>query len=258
MIFYRNQWVAFSTLLNKEIIRLFRIWAQTIVPTVVTTILYFMVFGQVLGSRIGAIDGVPYIQFMTPGLIMLAVVNNSFINVVSTFFFAKFIRSIEEFLVAPMSYFAILMGFVLGGTVRGVMNGLIVALIALFFTPIHILHPGVMCATLILTSLLFGFLGFVNAVFAKTFDSINIVPTFVLTPLLYLGGIFYSIHMLPEPWHMIAQWNPILYVINAFRYSLLGVTDISIGYTLMVISVCTFVLGSIAWWLLSRGIGIKS
>lgn len=253
----RSQWHAFSTLVVKEYNRIVRIWVQTILPPAITMTLYFIIFGSLIGRRIGEMDGFGYMEFIAPGLIMLAVITNSYGNVVSSFFGAKFGRHIEEMLVSPMPNYLILLGHVAGGVVRGLMVGGIVTVVALFFTRLEVQHPWVVLSTVILTSVVFSLGGFINAVFAKKFDDISIVPTFVLTPLTYLGGVFYSISLLPEFWQRVSQANPILYMVNAFRYGVLGSSDIPIGTAYALILVAIALLYGFSMYLLNKGIGLR-
>jgi ABC-2 type transport system permease protein len=228
----REQWVAFWTIFTKEIRRFTRIWIQTLLPPVITMSLYFVIFGALIGSRIGKMDGFDYMSFVVPGLIMMSVITNSYANVVSSFFSAKFQHSIEELLVSPTPNYIILAGYVSGGVARGLLVGLLVSIVSFFFTGVAIHNLGIIILVVFLTSTLFATAGFLNAVFADSFDDINIVPTFVLTPLTYLGGVFYSITLLPEFWQAVSKLNPVLYVVNSFRYGFLGITDINIGYAL--------------------------
>jgi ABC-2 type transport system permease protein len=221
-------WVAFKTLITKEYIRVIRIWIQTIVPPAITMTLYFIIFGNLIGRRIGDMDGFDYMQYIAPGLIMMSVITNSYGNVVSSFFGAKFGRHIEEMLVSPMSNVTIVLGHVAGGVVRGMLVGSLVTVVALAFTSLRVTHPLVTVSVILLSSVVFSLAGFINAVFARKFDDISIVPTFVLTPLTYLGGVFYSISLLPEFWQRVSMANPILYMVNAFRFGILGTSDISI------------------------------
>ncbi len=234
-----------------------RIWIQTILPAAVTTALYFIIFGTLIGERIGEMDGHSYIDFIVPGLILMAVITNSYANVVSSFFSSKFQRHIEELLISPVPNWIIIVGYVGGGVARGIMVGIAVTLVSLFFTDLSIYSYGLTLLVLILTSILFALGGLINAIFAKTFDDISIVPTFVLTPLTYLGGVFYSIKMLPEFWQNVSLGNPILYMVNAFRYGLLGASDIPIGTALVIILLFIIVLGVISHFMLARGVGIK-
>jgi ABC-2 type transport system permease protein len=227
--------VAFLTILVKEVRRFTRIWAQTLLPPAITVVLYFVIFGKLIGSRIGDMGGFDYIQFVVPGLIMMAVINNSYANVVSSFFGAKFQHHIEELLVSPTPNWVILLGFTAGGVARGLCVGLIVTLLSLFFTRLHVQDIGLTVLVVLLTSVLFSLAGLINAVFADNFDDISIIPTFVLTPLTYLGGVFYSMDLLPPFWRELAHLNPILYMVNAFRYGLLGVSDIHVGFALAMI-----------------------
>ena len=249
--------IAFYSIVNKEITRFMRIWSQTLLPSAITSVLYFMIFGSLIGSRIGLIDGIPYMQFIVPGLIMMAVINNAYTNVVFSFFSAKFQRNIEELLVSPTPTIYILLGYVAGGVLRAVLAGIIVTLVALCFTSIPLANWWLMFILLILTATLFATAGLINAVYANNFDSVNIVPTFILGPLTYLGGIFYSIHMLSPFWQHISMVNPILYIINAFRYSLLGISDIGIGIAISLIIGLNIILFFVALYLLENGIGLR-
>ena len=250
--------IALVTLTKKEIRRFLRIWVQTLVPPAVTMSLYFVIFGTLIGPRIGSMDGLDYIQFMIPGLIMMSVITSSYSNVVSSFYSVKFQKSIEELLVSPMPSWAILLGFVLGGVSRGVLIGCIVFCVSLFFYPgMSIVNPALTILVLFLTTILFSLMGFLNAVFADSFDDISIIPTFVLTPLIYLGGVFYSINLLPEFWRNVSMANPMLYVVNTFREGMLGVSDVSISFALFMIVFFIALLGSLSLWLLHKGTGIR-
>ena len=249
--------VAVKTLIRKEVIRVMRIWVQTIVPPAITMTLYFIIFGNLIGRRIGQMDGFDYMQYLAPGLIMMSVITNSYGNVVSSFFGAKFGRHLEEMLVSPMSNSAIIIGHVAGGVIRGLSVGAMVTIIALFFTRLDVAHPLVTISIVLLSSIVFALMGFINAVFAKKFDDISIVPTFVLTPLTYLGGVFYSISLLPEFWQNVSKANPILYMVNAFRYGILGVSDISISVAYVMLVGFIIILFSACLYLLNRGIGIR-
>ena len=239
---FNQQWIAFRTILRKEIKRFTRIWVQTLLPPAITMALYFVIFGKLIGSRIGEMDGFSYIQFVAPGLIMMSVLTNSYSNVVSSFFSAKFQRSVEEILVSPTPNYIILLGYCMGGVARGLAVGVLVTLLSLVFTDLHIHSWVVTVAIVILTSMLFSLAGFINAVYANSFDDISIIPTFVLTPLTYLGGVFYSIHLLPDFWQGVSQLNPILYMVNAFRYGMLGVSDINVAGAFAGLLVCLAVL----------------
>ena len=249
--------VAVKTIIRKEVVRVMRIWVQTIVPPAITMTLYFIIFGNLIGRRIGSMDGFDYMQYIAPGLIMMSVITNSYGNVVSSFFGAKFGRHVEEMLVAPMSYATIIIGHVAGGVLRGLLVGALVTIIALFFTRLHVANPLVVISVVLLSSIVFSLAGFINAVFAKKFDDISIVPTFVLTPLTYLGGVFYSISLLPEFWQTVSKANPILYMVNAFRYGILGTSDISIGHAYVILLIFVVVLFSACMALMRRGIGIR-
>lgn len=249
--------IGFTTLIRKEFIRVIRIWVQTIVPPAITMTLYFIIFGNLIGRRIGTMEGFDYMQYIAPGLIMMSVITNSYANVVSSFFGAKFGRHVEEMLVSPMSNVTIILGHVAGGVVRGLLVGSLVTAIALGFTSLRVEHPMVTVSIVLLSSIVFSLAGFINAVFAKKFDDISIVPTFVLTPLTYLGGVFYSISLLPEVWQKVSLANPILYMVNAFRYGILGVSDISIGYAYAIIGLFVAGLFTVSLTLMNRGVGIR-
>ncbi|MDB6062457.1 MAG: type transporter [Verrucomicrobiaceae bacterium] len=250
--------VAFSTIVRKEARRFLRIWSQTLLPPAISMALYFVIFGQLIGSRIGSMGGFSYMQFMVPGLIMMAVLTNAYSNVVSSFFGAKFQRHIEELLVSPTSNHTILLGFVVGGILRGICVGAIVTVLSLFFSHLHIQHPLITLTILLLTSLLFSLAGFINAVYANNFDDISIVPTFVLTPLTYLGGVFYSIELLPPFWANLSRFNPILYIVNAFRYGFLGVSDVNIWFAFGIVLVFIVVAYAYSMYLLSSGKRLRS
>ena len=249
---------AFRTVLIKETLRFSRIWIQTILPPMITTALYFIIFGKLIGSQIGDVHGYQYMQYIVPGLILMAVVTNAYANVVSSFFSAKFQRNVEEMLVSPVPNYIILLGYIGGGLARGLSVGAAVTVVAVFFTPIPLHNIWVVISIMVLTCVLFALGGFINAVYAKNFDHISIVPTFVLTPLTYLGGVFYSVSMLPPFWQHVSLANPILYMINAFRFGLLGVSDVGLGTAYGVI--CGFIVALFwfALFLLQRGHGIRS
>ena len=250
--------VALWTLTVKEVRRFMRIWVQTLVPPAVTMSLYFVIFGSLIGPRIGTMDGFDYIQFMIPGLIMMSVITNSYNNVVSSFYGIKFQKSIEELLISPMPNWSILLGFVLGGVARGVMIGFIVYGVSLLFYPsFTIVNPLLTLFVLFLTAILFSLMGFINAVFADSFDDISIIHTFILTPLIYLGGVFYSINILPEVWRSISMANPMLYVVNTFREGMLGVSDVSIMFSLGMILGFIGLLTGACLYLLNKGTGIR-
>ena len=251
-------WVAFKSLASKEIIRFVRIWQQTIIPPVITTTLYFVIFGNLIGPRIGEMEGFDYMNFIVPGLILMAVITNSYANVASSFFSAKFQRSIEELLVSPTANITILFGYVAGGVARGILVGLVVTLVSLFFSKLEIYNLTVLFSVTILTSVLFALGGFTNALLAKKFDDISIIPTFVLTPFTYLGGVFYSIKLLPEFWQTVSHFNPVLYMINAFRYGFLGISDIPLLSSYLIIMAFIVVLFAINLHLINRGYGLRT
>lgn len=254
----RARRVGFQTIVRREFDRIVRIWAQTIVPPAITATLYFVIFGSLIGRRIGDMGGFSYMQYIAPGLIMMSVITHSYGNVVSSFFGAKFGRHIEELLVSPLPNWLIVLGYVVGGVVRGLMVGLVVTVIALFFTHLHVEHLFTVLAAVLLTSVVFSLGGFLNAVFAKNFDQITFVPTFILTPMTYLGGVFFSIGLLPELWQHVARANPILYMVNGFRYGLLGVSDVGLGMAFGIMALFAVLLYCAAYYLLKQGIGLRS
>ena len=254
----RQFWIAYLTIARKEIRRFMRIWVQTIFPPVITMALYFIIFGNLIGQRIGEMDGMSYVDFIVPGLIMMSIITNSYANVVSSFYGAKYSRHIEEMQVAPVPNLVILLGFVTGGIARGICVGIAVTLVSMFFSEFRIHDPAVVLLVAVLTASLFSMAGLINAIFANSFDDISIIPTFVLTPLTYLGGIFYSISMLPEFWQKVSLANPILYMINAFRYGFLGITDISLWASYGISLAFIAVLYCICLWLLRTGKGIRT
>lgn len=250
--------IAFNTIVIKEITRFTRIWVQTILPPAISMTLYFIIFGSLIGPRIGAMKGFDYIDYIAPGIIMMSIINNAYANVVSSFFGAKFQRHIEEMLVAPIPNIIILAGFITGGVTRGVMVGFVVTIVALCFTDLHIYSYAVTFSVAFISSIVFSLAGMVNGIFAKKFDDISIIPTFVLTPLIYLGGIFYSIDMLPHAWQTVSSFNPMLYIINAFRFGMLGASDIDIVHAFLMLIVFVIVLFCFSLYLLNNGIGIKT
>lgn len=254
----RRNAIAFETIVIKEVLRFIRIWVQTVLPPAITTALYFIIFGGLIGSRIGEMDGLRYMDFIVPGLIMMSIITNSYANVVSSFYGSKFQHHIEEMMVAPIPNYLIILGFVAGGVCRGLTVGVAVTLVSLFFSPFSVHSVPVTLSVVLLTSILFALAGLINGIFAKSFDDISIVPTFVLTPLTYLGGVFYSISMLPEFWQGVSHLNPILYMVNAFRYGLLGVTDIDLWLSYAIILGFIVALFSFSLHLLGKGHGIRS
>ena len=254
----RRNWIALGTIVRREVNRILRIWGQTLVPPAITMTLYFLIFGGLIGSRVGEMDGIRYMDFIVPGLVMMSVIQNSYGNISSSFFGAKFGRHVEELLVSPMPPWVILGGYVTGAVLRGMLVGAIVLAISMLFTRVTMPHPLITCTTVLLGATIVSLAGFVNAVYAKKFDDIAIVPTFILTPLTYLGGVFYSVKLLP-PWAEAAtHLNPIFYMVNAFRYGLLGVSDVPLwlAYALMLGFVAA--LAALGLWLLKRGVGLRS
>ncbi|MBV1959501.1 MAG: ABC transporter permease [Pseudomonadales bacterium] len=255
---WQEKWVAFKTILSREIRRYMRIWLQTLIPPAITTGLYFVIFGNLIGSRIGEMGGYDYMQFIVPGLIMMAVITNSYANVVASFYNTKFQRHIEEMLVSPLPNYIILTGYILGGVSRGIIVGIIVTIMSLFFSDLVVENVWITIIVVFLTAVLFSIFGFINAVFANSFDDISIVPTFILTPLTYLGGVFYSINLLPDFWRSVSMANPILYMVNTFRYGILGVSDIDVTWAF--VAIILFIVGfyMYALHLLNSGRGIRS
>lgn len=254
----RANLVALYTVTRREVHRVLRIWTQTLVPPAITMTLYFVIFGKVIGSRVGPMDGFSYIQYILPGLVMMSIINNCYSNITSSFFGSKFGRYVEELLASPMPSWVVLTGYVAGAVLRGLLVGAIVLGIALMFTSLKLAHPLVAVTTVLLGATIFSLAGFINAMFAKKFDDIAIVPTFVLVPLTYLGGVFYSVKMLGQPWRGISMANPILYMVSAFRFGVLGIGDVPLWIAYLVM--CGFVaaLGAVALLLLHRGIGLRS
>jgi ABC-2 type transport system permease protein len=250
--------IALKSIIYKEIHRFMRIWVQTLVPPAITISLYFVIFGELIGSRIGQMSGFDYMSFIVPGLIMMSVITNSYSNVASSFFSAKWQRNVEEMLVAPVPNWVIVAGYVAGGMIRGILVGVIVTFIALLFVDIQVHNIWVIIATVTLTSATFSLGGLINAIFAGSFDDISIIPTFILTPLTYLGGVFYSISLLPEFWQGVSQLNPIVYMVNAFRYGFLGISDVSLSLSFAVLGVFIVSLFVIAMTLITRGVGLRS
>ncbi|MEX0623649.1 ABC transporter permease [Saccharospirillum sp.] len=251
-------WVAFSTIVYKEVRRFTRIWVQTLLPPAITMVLYFIIFGNLIGSRIGTMDGYDYMQFIVPGLIMMTVITNSYGNVSSSFFSNKFQKSIEELMVSPVPNWVIMLGFVVGGVARGLACGFIVTLLSLWFTDLQIVNLFVTLSVILLTAIVFATAGLINAIFATKFDDVTIVPTFILTPLTYLGGVFYSVSLLPEVWQWVSKLNPILYMVNTFRYGIIGHSDIPLLAAYGMLLMFTTLLMSWALYLLHTGRGLRS
>jgi ABC-2 type transport system permease protein len=251
-------WVGYSTIVRKEITRILRIWGQTIVPPAITMSLYFIIFGELIGRRIGEMGGFTYMQYIVPGLVIMSVITNSYGNMVSSFFGAKFGKHIEELLISPLPNWIILSGYVTGALARGLMVGVVVMGVSLFFTRIEVQHPLVMMSVLLLTAIVFALAGMVNAIFAQKFDDIAIIPTFILAPLTYLGGVFYSIALLPEFWQKVSSFNPILYMVNGFRYGMLGVSDVDLSLSYGVILAAGMILFVSCLYLLNKGTGMRT
>jgi ABC-2 type transport system permease protein len=253
----RTRWIGFQTIVLREFGRILRIWGQTIVPSVVTAALYFLIFGSLIGSRVGQMDGIDYMQFIAPGLIMMSVITNAYANVSSSFFGAKFQRFLEEIMVSPQPDWIIVAGYVGGGVLRGLLVGGAVTVVALLFTHLPVHHLGAIVAAVLLTAVIFSLAGFINGVFARNFDQVNWIPTFVLTPLTYLGGVFYSINLLPEWARALSFANPVLHMVNAFRYGFLDRSDVALGWAFGIMTLAAAVLFAVALWLMRRGTGLK-
>lgn len=251
------RWVGFKTIVIREYGRILRIWGQTLVPSAVTATLYFVIFGSLIGRRVGQMGGFDYMQYIAPGLIMMAVITNSYANVVSSFFGAKFGKHVEEMLVSPLPDWVIVAGYVVGGVLRGLLVGAVVTIVALFFTRLHAHHPFIIVAAVLLTAVVFSLGGFINAVFAKNFDQVNWIPTFILTPLTYFGGVFYSVSLLPAWAQHLSLANPILHMVNAFRYGFLGVSDVNVWLAFSIMGAAAVVLFAVALTLMRRGAGIR-
>ena len=253
----RVRWIGFKTIIIREFGRILRIWGQTVVPSAVTSTLYFVIFGSLIGRRVGQMGGFDYMQFIAPGLIMMAVITNSYANVVSSFFGAKFGKHVEEMLVAPLPSWVIVAGYVCGGMLRGLLVGAAVTVIALLFTHLPVQHILVILAAVLLTAAVFALGGFLNAMFARNFDQANWIPTFVLQPLTYFGGVFYSIKLLPAWAQHISYVNPILHMVSAFRYGFLGTTDVNVPEAFTIMTLCVVLMFGIAVWLMDRGVGMR-
>jgi ABC-2 type transport system permease protein len=251
------RYTGFKTIVIREYGRIVRIWGQTLVPSAVTAALYFIIFGSLIGRRVGQMDGFDYMQYIAPGLIMMSVITNSYANVVSSFFGAKFGKHVEEMLVSPLPNWVIVTGYVTGGLLRGLMVGIVVTVVALLFTHLKVHHMWVIIGAVLLTSVVFALGGFINAVFAKNFDQVNWIPAFVLTPLTYFGGVFYSVSLLPEWAQHLSLGNPILYMVNAFRFGFLGVSDVHVGFAFAIMAIAALALFAVALTLLNRGTGIR-
>ncbi|MDB3992654.1 ABC transporter permease [Gammaproteobacteria bacterium] len=257
-MFSNHKYIAFETIVTREVRRFSRIWLQTLVPPAITIGLYFVIFGNLVGRRIGEMGGFQYMEFIMPGLIMMSVIQNSYSNVVSSFYSQKFQKTVEELLVAPIPNYIILSGLIVGGMCRGLAVGAIVTLIALIFSDLQIEYPFITVTVILLTSILFSLAGFINAIFANSFDDISIIPTFILTPLIYLGGVFYSVQLLPAFWQFVSGLNPIFYMVNAFRYGILGSSDVDVRWAFLILGVFILGLYVSCIWLLRSGKGIRS
>ncbi|WWO99291.1 MAG: ABC transporter permease [Candidatus Dasytiphilus stammeri] len=251
-------WIALKTIWSKEISRFTRIWIQTLMPPVVTMSLYLIIFGNFIGNKIDKIQGVSYIQFIVPGIIMMAVISNAYTNVASSFFSARFQRNIEELLVAPVPTHIIIFGYIGGGVIRGICVGLLVTIVSLFFVQFHVYSWLIILSTLLLTVVMFSLAGLLNALFAKSFDDISLIPTFILTPLTYLGGVFYSLTLLPPFWKKLSVINPLVYMISGFRLGFLGISDISLIWSLLVLLSLIVIFYILVWYLIQQGYGLRN
>ena len=251
-------WIAYKTIVIKEILRFSRIWVQTIFPPIITTLLYLLIFGGLMGQRIGLMQGVDYLHFIIPGVILMTVIQNSYANTVASFFLAKFNRSIEEILVSPVPYWVILLGYVSGGVARGSVVGMGVFFTVLLFVDFEIYSISITLMIFLLTAILFSLAGFINAVFAQSFDDISIVPTFILMPMIYLGGMFYSVEILPESWQIVSQFNPIYYMVDSFRLGLLGVSTVDFTVSLSMLLTMIVILVTMSLYLLKKGVNIRA
>ena len=254
----KQLFIAYSTIVRKEVIRFLRIWPQTFLPSVVTTVLYFLIFGTFIGSQIKEVDGVSYMAFIVPGLVMMAILNGSFQNIAFSFFQLKFMKTVEEILVSPMPAWTVVLGYITGSLLRGLVIGILVFISAYMFEFIPVAHPFLALLIASATSIIFSLAGLINAIYAKGFDGINIIPTFVITPLTYLGGVFYSLALLPEVWQNISYANPVLYMVNAFRFSILGFSDIDFLISLSVLFGCALVLFVWVLYLFKTGRGLRA
>jgi len=252
------RWVGYKTIVRKEITRILRIWGQTIVPPAITMSLYFIIFGELIGRRIGEMGGFTYMQYIVPGLVIMSVITNSYGNMVSSFFGAKYGKHIEELLISPLPNWIILAGYVTGALARGFMVGIVVMCVSLFFTRIEVQHPLIMLSVIVLTAIVFALAGMINAIYGQKFDDIAIIPTFILAPLTYLGGVFYSIALLPEFWQKVSSFNPILYMVNGFRYGMLGVSDVDLSLSYGVILTAGLILFFCCLYLLNKGTGMRT
>jgi len=253
----KQQLIALYTLVRREVIRMFRIASQVFLPPVITTALYFLIFGSLIGSRIGTIEGVSYPLFIAPGLIMMTVITNAYGNVSTSLFSLRFQKSIEEILVSPMHNSLLLAGYVFGGILRGVIVAILVYIVSCFFITFTFDHLPLTFLVVILVSALFSLAGFTNAMLARNFDDVMLIPTFILTPLTYLGGVFYSTSMLPPVWQTISHFNPILYMVNAMRYAMIGQQEVNITLAMTIITLMVIFLTAINMLMLNKGVGLR-
>lgn len=254
----RQNLISLQSIARKEMIRIFRIWIQTLVPPVITITLYFIIFGSFIGSQLGDMGGYSYMAYIAPGLIMMSIITNSYSNTVSSFFSAKFQRNVEELMVSPTPDYIVILGYVAGGMTRGLSVGFLVSIVSLFFTRLPLYNVFYAILFALLTSFVFSLAGMINGIFAKKFDDISIIPTFIITPLTYLGGVFYSLSLLPDFWQMLSKANPIVYMVNGFRYGFLGTSDINVYSGMAMLVLFSVILFSVNLYLFKKGIGIRS
>jgi len=252
------QLTALNTIVRKEIIRIFRIWIQTILPPIINQTLYFVIFGGLIGSQIQAIDGVKYMAFIVPGLITMTIINNAFTNSSFSFFIMKFQRNIEEVMVAPVKSWVMIVGYTIGSIVRSLVVSLLIFLVSLIFVSYNIHNALVGILFMILTGTVFSLLGLINAIYANKFDDVNIIPTFVLTPLTYLGGVFYAVNKLPPLFQTLSQFNPIVYMVEGVRYGFFGISNVNVWLSLAVLTGFALALFLFCKYLLDKGIRLKS
>jgi len=257
MNFHEN-FIAYYTIMRKEVVRIVRIWPQTLIPPIITQTLYFLIFGKFIGAQINAIQGISYMAFIVPGLVMMSVINNSFVNVAGSFFSSKFQRSIEELLISPSSNWVIIAGYAAGGMFRGIIVGFLVFCVSILFTKPMIYNLGIVALFVVLTSIVFSLGGLLNGVLAKKFDDIAIFPTFILIPMTYLGGVFYSINSLPVFWQSLSKLNPVLYMVNGFRYGFYGVSDVNVFVSFLILAIFAVMLVAVNLLMFKKGTGLKT
>ena len=250
--------IVLYTLLRREILRFMRIWIQTLLPPAVTTMLYCVIFGELVGRQLMGVGSYSYMEYIIPGLILMTVITNSYSNVVTSFYSTRFHKNIEEMLISPMPAYVLMIGFVAGGMARGLVVGLVVWVVSLTFATLPFPNLGLTFVVLLLTSAVFSVAGLINGIYARSFDGISIIPTFILMPLTYLGGVFYSVEILPEFWRNITLFNPIFYMIDVFRHGSMGFSDVDVLQSLIILTACLIVLATACLQLLVRGVRIRN